>query len=324
MGCKHNYVYTQGYFVCTKCGIRSHGEPKKKRGKKVAIVLGLFAVGLLAFASGIFDMGNIEESIKQTMPVQITDNIPPVPEIPIKDLTGKTVKAIKDISNSGIIPGPSQTTEEESRQALEYVNELRSQNQRPEIKWDSRVFSLAGAWSRELYETGQFDHTNPVTGNCPAILKGEFGLSANEDVADNLHSTGYISNPVLYNPMYGMVIDGWMDSPGHRYNLLYYDHVAGAYACHGGICAFMGLNHADYGKQCSTAAEGEAHFAKLKSCTQQQLSLYDVMTKDYSDDIAEYNRKVPSAVNSQSEYQFYMNWIEDLQRQEREIDNFRC
>ena len=337
MGCRHNYVYTQGYFVCTKCGKRSYGKFKKKQGKKIAagIIVGLFAVGLLAFTSsslGDIDRDSIEESIKQTIPEKITDSIMPVPEIPTESLAGKTVKVIErtseDLSNFvEDISKPSQTTEEESRRALDYVNELRNQNGRPEIKWDSRVFSLAGAWSQELYETGQFDHTNPVTGNCPATLKGEFGLSANEDVADNLHSTGYGhdgSDPVLYNPPSAEVIDGWMDSPGHRYNLLYHDHVTGAYACHGGMCSFMGLNHADYGGQCSTAAEGEAQFAKLESCTSQQLSRYDTMVKAYDDDVEEYNRKVPSVANSQSEYQFYTDWFEDLERQERAIDNFRC
>lgn len=257
--------------------------------------------------------------------VEKTPDTAEEPDTPIRDLAGNIGEKISNFAEE--ISKPSQTTEEASQEALDYVNQMRTLNGRPAIKWDPRVFSLAGAWSQELYETGQFDHTNPITGNCPAILKGRFGLSANEDVADNLHLTGYGRdglNPTLNNPPSTGVIDGWMESPGHRYNLLYHDHIAGAYACHGGLCTFMGLNHDEYGGECSTAAEGEAQFAKLESCTPQQLSQYENILKNYDDDIKEYNRKVPRVVSSHSEYQFYMDWFDDLERQQRVIDNFTC
>ncbi|GKS66756.1 hypothetical protein YTPLAS73_03030 [Nitrosarchaeum sp.] len=145
----------------------------------------------------------IQENLKQSLqkipdsiPDTIIDSIPSSIELPIQELAGKAVHTIKrtseEITNyADEIGQPAQTTKEESQNALDYINELRTQNGRQTITWDSRVFSLASAWSQELYETRQFDHTNPVTGNCPATLKSQYGLSSNEDVADNLHATGY-------------------------------------------------------------------------------------------------------------------------------------
>lgn len=189
------------------------------------------------------------------------------------------------------------------------------------------MFGLAEAWSKELYETGQFDHTNPVTGNCPATLKEGFGIQAYEEVADNLSQTseGYVTMEVtLYNPDTRQVMDGRMDSPGHRFNLLYHDHLSGAYACHGGLCTFMGLNQDGYGKGCSTAAEGEAQFSKLAACTPQQLSQYDIMVRDYHNEIDEYMRDFKTIADTDAEYEFYTAWYEELDRMEAEIDNFEC
>ncbi len=41
LGCSHNYVFTQGYFVCTKCGKRSYGfyDDNKRTGVVSSIKL---------------------------------------------------------------------------------------------------------------------------------------------------------------------------------------------------------------------------------------------------------------------------------------------
>jgi len=87
MGCSHNFVYTQGYFVCTKCGKRSYGRAhKRKQGKKITagIIIGFIAViGIFAYSNGIFEINQekLEETIQNfsnEIPI-ITDNIPSVP-----------------------------------------------------------------------------------------------------------------------------------------------------------------------------------------------------------------------------------------------------
>lgn len=70
MGCSHNYVYTQGYFVCTKCGNRSYGRSHKKRqGKKIAgvtIALIIGFVGFLVYNGTLeFNQENLEKSVDE-------------------------------------------------------------------------------------------------------------------------------------------------------------------------------------------------------------------------------------------------------------------
>lgn len=152
--------------------------------------------------------------------------------------------------------GVKQTSKEESLQAIEYINELRIQSGKNQIKWDPRVYALAVAWTEDMFENNYLDHTNPITGDCPYSLKENFEIQSNEFVADNSYSTnpkGGIT-PGFFNPDYKIVIKKWMASQAHRDNLLFDDHVSGAYACTGGKCTFMGLNYDRYVEGCFTKA----------------------------------------------------------------------
>jgi hypothetical protein len=83
-----------------------------------------------------------------------------------------------------------------------------------------------------------------------------------------------LSNPSL------TLVDGWMQSTGHRMNLLSYEHVAGSVACYGGYCVFLGLNHSSFGEGCYTAAEGQAYAKRFESCTQEQMRQYDILNQE--------------------------------------------
>lgn len=150
--------------------------------------------------------------------------------------------------------GVKQTSKEESLHAIEYINELRTSLGKDKIAWDPRVYTLAIAWTEDMFENNYLDHTNPITGDCPYSLKENFEIKSNEFVADNSHSTnpnGGVT-PGFFNPDYKLVIKKWMVSQAHRDNLLFNGHVSGAYACTGGKCAFMGLNYDRYVEGCFT------------------------------------------------------------------------
>ncbi|MFY9299877.1 MAG: CAP domain-containing protein [Candidatus Nitrosotenuis sp.] len=231
-----------------------------------------------------------------------------------------------------------QTNEQESKIAIDYVNKLRAEQGRSPISWDSRVFQLALFWTKDMYDNSYLDHTNPFTGQCPYTLKSKFGINSNEFIADNAHATEIVGGgTVLYTPDTESVIDGWMNSPGHRHNLLYHDHVSGAYACTGGKCTFMGLNHNHFGEGCSTAVEGIAYFSKFKSCTETQLNQWDALGKQYDDLAQEYEKlgkeydKIPRQTSSPSEYQMAMQMYNKLQSMYNQleqlnyqIENFQC
>lgn len=153
--------------------------------------------------------------------------------------------------------------EKDGRAALDYVNQFRRQYGKHDLVFDSRAFSLAmmRAWDMRKYK--YYDHMNPTTGSCPYTMKATYGFRPDEFVAENI--SGYpdysedFFTQTRKSPI-NEVVDGWMDSRGHRYNLLYDQHTAGAVACYKDKCVFLGVNNQRFGEGCSTAAQGLQHW----------------------------------------------------------------
>jgi uncharacterized protein YkwD len=145
----------------------------------------------------------------------------------------------------------------EAIQALAYVNELRQQYGRSPLQWDDRVYALAMARAKDMNAYHYYDHTNPVTGACPFNMKGQYGLTDSEFATENI--SGYETKPMFYRVQQRFVkdaVDDWLYSRGHRFNLLYKEHTAGAIACDKDKCVFLGVNRHHYGADCTIAAEG--------------------------------------------------------------------
>ncbi|MCV0401004.1 MAG: hypothetical protein K5777_03355 [Nitrosopumilus sp.] len=321
MGCSHNYVFTQGYFVCTKCGKRSYGRSyKKKQGKKIAAgvtVSLILIIGFFAYSNGIFEINPAKldetlQSIPKDLPT-LTKNLPSIPfqvSEPINKIVDSSVNEINKIEEKiQEASMPVESSEKYAVESIEYINEKRIQNGKNPIIHDSRVYELAMARAKDMYEYQYLDHTNPITGTCPYNMKSSFGLKSNENVAENAYLFGTETNPTLYNPSYTEIINGWMQSTGHRMNLLSYEHVGGSVACYGGFCVFLGLNHGLYGEGCYTASEGQAYASRFDNCTPEQMRQYEKLQQDYD--------KIPSVVNSQTEYHRAMEMYNQL-------ENFRC
>lgn len=151
-----------------------------------------------------------------------------------------------------------ESSEENSKAAIAYVNQFRRQYGKREIVFDGRVFGLAVARAKDQRENSYLDHTNPTTGSCPDNMKANYGLRPDEYVAENvLGNPEYSEEPLTRiekRPMTDAIVP-WMDSRGHRYNLLYNEHVAGAVGCYKNMCVFLGLNHNQFGEGCYKAAE---------------------------------------------------------------------
>ena len=147
------------------------------------------------------------------------------------------------------------TTEEVSRENLAYINEIREEHNRKPISFDVRAYDLALARVRDNLQYDYRDHMNPHTGTCPYTMKSEYGFASNENVAENL---AWIEGAGYMGPNRAVGI--WMDSVGHRHNLLYSTHTGGATACDRGVCIFLGVNLDRFGMGCYTAAEGKAYW----------------------------------------------------------------
>ena len=156
----------------------------------------------------------------------------------------------------------------ESKDAFAYLNQLRKQNNRRPIEWDDRIYELAVARSKDMYERNYFDHTTPE-GKCVKDFKSAYGLDK-YTIAENLGAqyVGYNDQDMSFSQTIDVKgqIDGWMESRGHRYNLMYPDHVKGAIGCYYGVCAFLGANTDPYGLgagSCTTGDEGIAYWKSV-------------------------------------------------------------
>lgn len=153
----------------------------------------------------------------------------------------------------------------ESKDAFVYLNQIRKQNNRRTIGWDDNLYELAVARSKDMYERNYFDHVTPE-GKCVKDFKFAYGVER-YTIAENLGALyeGYSDIDMSFSKTIDVKeqVDGWMESRGHRYNLMYPDHVKGAIGCYYGVCAFLGANTDPYGLgagSCTTGDEGLAYW----------------------------------------------------------------
>ncbi len=152
-------------------------------------------------------------------------------------------------------------SKEASFEAINEINRIRSSYGLLPINSEERVFNLAVARAKDMRNYSYLDHTNPFTGACPDNMKSSFGLSSLEYVAENAFGNPDYAETYCTRIEFRTLdepITSWMSSRGHRYNLLYPNHVAGAVGCYKNMCVFLGLNYDRFGEVCYTAAEGNA------------------------------------------------------------------
>ncbi len=151
----------------------------------------------------------------------------------------------------------------EALETLEYINELRKQNDRSELKWSDDLYELAIFRCKDMYDRKYFDHVTP-DGKCLKDFKADYNLGG-YTIAENAGAVmyGYYGDEVDYASYADSKaqVDSWMGSRGHRYNLLYPTHTLGVAACYKGACVFLGANTDSYGLgagPCTTGDEGMA------------------------------------------------------------------
>jgi uncharacterized protein YkwD len=151
---------------------------------------------------------------------------------------------------------------EECEEAFDYVNQVRKEKGRKPMKWDDNLYKLAVERSKDMVKRNYFDHVTPE-GKCVNDFKAAYGF-ANYNVAENIGGMTHYDdgNPVPETSV-KEAVDGWLDSRGHRYNLLYPSHTKGAIGCYKAICVFLGANQKYYGLgygPCTTGEEGLAYW----------------------------------------------------------------
>lgn len=174
----------------------------------------------------------------------------------VSDITSAVTSTIGDAWAN--ITAPTVTSLTESKDSITAINEERAKYGKNAIRFDQRAYELAVARSKDMFDNDYFDHVNPKTGECSYTLKSKFGFRNNEFLAENAFGAGGGSYSIQD------ALPSWMTSRGHRYNLLYDSHYAGAFACYGGYCVFEGVNNDNFGEGCSIGEEGMAFWKKVE------------------------------------------------------------
>lgn len=313
-------MYTQGYFVCTKCGKRPRKTYRRQR-KKIGIIIGIISVIVVGYFL-------IHPYATQTEVIIPIPKLSPLPNIPLPtsmpihvpnftEIASKPQQLLQEVTT------PQQTTQDDSKQAIDYINTIRASYGVNPIQFDQRAFALGLARAKDMYDYGYLDHVNPQTGSCPYSIKSQYGFAENEYVAEN--ALGYeTKQEVSYsNGDYHQNIESWMSDTGHKMNLLYYDHYGGAYACYGSQCVFEGVNHDQFGLGCHTAAEGTATWNSMATCTDAQLMQYQALQKQL-DAMKPQLQGMPSVATSQEQYNYYNGLVSQYNNLVNQINNFHC
>lgn len=123
-----------------------------------------------------------------------------------------------------VIPGKDAEATEYEREVIRLVNEHRRKNGLKELSEDWQLSRVARYKSQDMRDKKYFSHTSPTYGSPFQMIKS-FGISyktAGENIAK-----GYKTPKA--------VVDGWMNSSGHRANILNssFTHIGVGYVADG-------------------------------------------------------------------------------------------
>ena len=107
------------------------------------------------------------------------------------------------------IPSADPTALSYEKEVVRLVNEIRAENGLPALTYNWELGRVARYKSEDMRDNGYFSHQSPVYGTPFEMIKS-FGISyrsAGENIAWGQRSPQ-------------AVVDAWMNSPGHRANIL--------------------------------------------------------------------------------------------------------
>ena len=113
------------------------------------------------------------------------------------------------------------------------TNKQRAANSRKPFRYSHVLFQAAHMHSKDMAEQNFFSHTSPLSGRkSPGDRINKFGTWSRgiaENIADNYPRATYLQTAEA-------LLDGWMNSPGHRKNILNasYSFLGAAAACRRG------------------------------------------------------------------------------------------
>lgn len=220
---------------------------KRARLTKIGVILVILIISFFVaqgYSNSVFESFGLNSFISSFG--GISDNL----------VLSGTKSMLKDATESGKevlenAQGSITHSKEDSQKTFSYINQLRQQNGIKVIAWDDSLYDLAKWKAEDMTKRGYFDHVDP-DGKCVGSYAKNFGIRYKpSSMADNLF--GYSSSTWFEQ---NEAVDVWMDSRGHRFNLLYPAHIRGAIACDSKNCVFIGQGGS--GWVCDTGEAGLA------------------------------------------------------------------
>ncbi|MFC3885617.1 CAP domain-containing protein [Bacillus songklensis] len=104
---------------------------------------------------------------------------------------------------------PSTSADNMIQQVVQLTNEQRRKNGLPDLQVDGKLAGVAQTKATDMMKNKYFSHTSPTYGS-PFDMMNQFGVSytaAGENIAQG-------------QPSAQQVVNDWMNSPGHRANIL--------------------------------------------------------------------------------------------------------
>jgi uncharacterized protein YkwD len=196
-----------------------------------ALLVGVL-LSLLWTASlmGLVDTGEVDSPVVEDVvePPQWFVDSPLVWEVPAGEETQgpeETPEAPEGSSPPEGDPGTTSTAGDVSSDEIEaeihdQVNEIRTERGLSELEHDDEIAAISRTHSQDMNERDYFSHTNPE-GETPADRFGDLYPAECRAVGENL---AYIQSGAgghgSAESIADRIVQGWMDSDGHRENLL--------------------------------------------------------------------------------------------------------
>jgi len=233
-------------------GVKNYGR-NSRRSKTKSVTVGIvFLIIIGVFGFVLFDQGYLDETIKQA-PQEIQDATESAKEIvtevteKAKEIVDETTEKATEIINEqtdtvskkineiqeGIPIVDLPETSEKEKLAEEEIHRLvnieRMKQGLSALSYDTKLAGVAKLHSVDMYERSYFEHDTPE-GKDPTDRATSVGYQCQKRVGNLIYS-GVAENIFMFEGASlsfwespeSIAIDavsGWMDSPGHRENIL--------------------------------------------------------------------------------------------------------
>ena len=131
----------------------------------------------------------------------------------------------------------SESTPDESRESIMYLNRIRVSGGIEPVPFDDRAYQLALARSADMAAFRYLDYTNPETGSSAESMREEFRIDPGDIIIESAYGqwNGYTFG------IEKQAIDAWISDQGNR-DRLFSPIDGGAVACSHGYCSFIGIS----------------------------------------------------------------------------------